>query len=164
MHLLVYSSGLPRLFLIFYKIYRSRWEFQCAAHIYLAGPFSFFHSTFITSTPLLRSCQLTQSIRSFACPLCHSLTNAQVTRDPKLINRQHELASVNPFACPPFFLFGSPFCCRNTPSHPYLLACRFLVLLLSWKDDVPQSHYFEASQDLTLVDDNHGFSRVTPPL
>jgi hypothetical protein len=41
---------------------------------------------------------------AFACPLCHSLTNAQATRDPKLINRQHDLA-VDAFVRPTFFCF-----------------------------------------------------------
>jgi hypothetical protein len=38
------------------------------------------------------------------------------------------------------------------------------IVLSSWKDDVPQSESFEAFQDITLVDDNHGCSGVTPRL
>jgi hypothetical protein len=50
----------------------------------------------------------------FACPLCHSLTNAQVTRDPKLINHQHDLA-VDALTCPPLLFPFLIFFCRNTP-------------------------------------------------
>jgi hypothetical protein len=97
----------------------------CCAH-FLAGPLSFFISTFIiiSSMPLRHSCQITRSIRSFRLSFVSFPRRYAATRDPKLINHQHDLA-VDAFTHLPFLFPFFLFFRRNTPSHPYLLLCRF---------------------------------------
>lgn len=76
----------------------------------------------------------------FACPLCHSPANAQATRDPKLINRQHDLA-VDAFTCPPFYFHFFDFF-AGIPRVIRIYSSVVFIVLLSWIDDIPQFQSF----------------------